>query len=160
MIRLANESDAQRIADIYNPYILNTTVTFEEQPVTAEEMLSRMRPKIAQNRWFVYEVDGVIAGYAYAGPYASRSAWRFALEASVYIDDSYRGMGIGSKLYQHLLPILKSQGVHTVLGLIALPNPASVKLHENFGFKKAGVVAEGGRKLGRWIDIGYWQLMF
>lgn len=158
-IRLAHRNDAKAIADIYNYYILNTSVTFEEQPITADEMALRMESKIEQNRWFVNVDEGRVTGYAYAGPFASRSAWRYTLELSVYIDNNCAGKGVGTKLYQHLLRILKEQDVHSVMGLITLPNESSVRLHEKLGFTKVGLVGQGGYKFGRWIDVEYWQLM-
>lgn len=159
-IRLARKNDAKVIADIYNFYVLNTAITFEEQPITVDEMALRIKSKVKQNRWIVYEYEGKVVGYAYAGPYASRSAWRYTLELSVYIDKNYAGKGIGPKLYQHLLGILKGQDVHSVMGLITLPNEASIRLHEKMGFRKVGQVNQGGFKFGRWIDVGYWQLIF
>ena len=158
MIRLAKLSDAKRIAQIYNHYVENTTITFEEQPVSEQDMAQRMAPRIEQGRWLVCEEDGHVLGYAYAEQFAPRSAWRFTLVASVYLDESCHGRGFGQELYKKLFDTLRKQGVHSVMALITMPNEKSVAMHEKMGFKKVGQVVEGGFKLGRWIDVGYWQL--
>ncbi len=159
MIRLAKLSDAKRIVQIYNHYIENTTVTFEEQSVSEQDMAQRMAPKIEQGRWLICEEDGHVHGYAYAEQFAQRSAWRFTLVASVYLDESCHGRGLGQELYKNLFDTLKKQEVHSVMALITMPNDKSVIMHEKMGFKKVGQVVEGGYKLGRWIDVSYWQLM-
>lgn len=158
-IRQATAADAHRMAEIYNYFIDNTTITFEEQRVTAEEMAARIeKTRCAGMPWLVIEHSGEIAGYAYAGPWNTRTAYRFTAEPSVYLAPDSAGKGLGYALYQALLAILKDKGIKNVLGVIALPNAASIGLHEAFGFTKVGEFSDVGYKLGRWISVGYWQL--
>jgi len=159
MIRPAQPSDAEAIARIYNYYILNTVITFEEQPITAQDMAQRMLQITAENLpWLVAESAGGIAGYAYASRWKDRSAYRYSVESTVYLDAEARGMGYGSQLYGALLADLRQGEVHVVIGGIALPNEASVRLHEKLGFRKVAHFKEVGYKFGRWIDVGYWEL--
>jgi len=159
MIRPAQPGDAEAIARIYNYYILNTVITFEEQPITAQDMAQRMLQITAENLpWLVAESAGGIAGYAYASRWKDRSAYRYSVESTVYLDAEARGMGYGSQLYGALLADLRQGEVHVVIGGIALPNEASVRLHEKLGFRKVAHFKEVGYKFGRWIDVGYWEL--
>ena len=159
MIRDATSADAESLAAIYNHYIENTVVTFEEQPISAAEMEQRFRAVTETLLWLVFEEDGQILGYAYAGPWHSRCAYRYSVEASVYLDHRAVGRGLGTRLYEALLKRLRSLPVHSVIGGIALPNAASVALHEKMGFVKVAHYRETGWKQSRWIDVGYWQLM-
>ena len=108
--------------------------------------------------WLVAEEGGRVTGYAYATPWRTRSAYRFSVEITAYVGQGWERRGIGSLLYDQILPLLKARGIHAVLGGIALPNAASVALHEKFGFRKAAEFHEVGFKANRWIDVGYWQL--
>jgi phosphinothricin acetyltransferase len=107
--------------------------------------------------WLVAEDAGAVAGFAYASKWKTRSAYRFSAESSVYIAPERRGDGIGSRLYTALIAELERLGLHTVIGGIALPNDASVRLHEKLGFVKTAHFAEVGFKFGAWVDVGYWQ---
>jgi L-amino acid N-acyltransferase YncA len=107
--------------------------------------------------WLVAEREGRIVGYAYATKWRVRKGYRFSAEVSAYVDPGYPGMGIGSRLYEKLLPVLQERGIHAVMGGIALPNEASVAFHEKFGFSKVAHFKEVGFKFGKWIDVGYWQ---
>jgi L-amino acid N-acyltransferase YncA len=161
MIRNATTLDASRIAEIYNPYILETTITFEETPVTADEISKRMDQVTgAGYPWLVMVVEGVVVGYAYASTWRSRPAYRYALESTIYMDRKRSGKGWGTVLYSALLDELKQQGIHAVIGSIALPNPISVHLHEKLGFIKVAHFPEVGYKFDRWIDVGFWQKTF
>ena len=100
---------------------------------------------------------GEVVGYAYATKWNRRSAYRFSAEVTVYLDHGRRGRGIGSKLYQQLLPTLQLSGIHVAIGGIALPNNASVALHEKLGFQKVAQFREVGFKFNKWIDVGYWE---
>jgi L-amino acid N-acyltransferase YncA len=156
--RAAATSDATAIAAIYNHYVTETTATFEEEPVTAEEIVRRIDEVRSEALpWLVAEEVGRVVGYAYATRWRARSAYRFSAEVTVYVAEGLARRGIGSKLYGELFPILQAQGVHAVMGGIALPNEASVALHERFGMRKAAHFEEVGFKLGKWIDVGYWQ---
>lgn len=157
MIRMATRADAESVCAIYNHYVAHTIVTFEEQAVTAAEMQSRMAAVLEKLPWWVLEHDGVIAGYAYASPWKSRVGYRFSVESSIYLAPAQTGRGFGSALYQSLLDDLRARNIHCVIGGAALPNPASVALHEKLGFTKIAHFRENGFKFGRWIDVAYWQ---
>ena len=158
MIRDVTSGDAEQICRIYNYYIEETIITFEEEPLVSAEMERRIREVTNEHPWIVYEEKGKILGYAYAHTWRSRSAFRYSLESTVYLDPEEKGRGIGSKLYARLLEILKDQGIRMVIGVLSLPNEASRKLHEKFGFEKVAHYPEVGFKFGEWIDIGAWQL--
>ncbi|MEQ5834994.1 arsinothricin resistance N-acetyltransferase ArsN1 family B [Marinobacter sp. NFXS9] len=158
MIRNATVGDAGRIADIYNHYIEQTVITFEEEPVTADTMAARIRA--CQDRglpWLVLEEAEQVAGFAYAGEWIARPAYRYAVEVTVYLDHAQVRRGQGSRLYEALFAELRERGIHTVIGLIALPNDASIALHEKMGMDKVAHLREVGFKFGRWLDVGYWQ---
>lgn len=158
-IRPVNASDSPRLAAIYNHYILRTTVSFEEDPVSPSEMEARITATVGEGfPWLVAEGENVL-GYAYATQWKRRSAYRFSAESTVYLDPAWTGRGLGSRLYGQLIPMLKSKGLHTVIAGIALPNAASVTFHERAGFTKTAHFREVGLKLGQWVDVGYWQRM-
>jgi phosphinothricin acetyltransferase len=160
LIRSAEASDGAVLAAIYNHYVSNTTITFEEDPVTAEEMTRRLQAVQASGLpWLVQELDGQVVGYAYATKWRERSAYRFSVESTIYLQREMHGRGLGRALYQALLATLSDLGVHTVIGGIAQPNPGSVALHEKLGFDRAALFQEVGRKFDEWIDVGYWQRM-
>jgi L-amino acid N-acyltransferase YncA len=158
-IRPCRQADAASICAIYNHHVVNTVVTFEETPVANEEMARRIDEIGAAWPWLVCEERGTVAGYAYAAPWKARSAYRFSVETTVYLEPSFFRRGIGTRLYQALIDELKNGDAHCAVGGIALPNPASVALHEKLGFAKIGHFKEVGCKFGRWIDVGYWELI-
>jgi phosphinothricin acetyltransferase len=169
MIRPATAADASEICAIYNHHVAHTAVTFEEQPVEPDAMRARMAEvAAAQLPWLVVDAaaaadddggDGTrgVAGYAYAGRWKPRTAYRFTVESTIYLAEHAIGRGLGVRLYGALLAELAALGVHAVLGGISLPNAASVALHEKLGFTKVAHFAELGWKHERWIDVGYWQ---
>jgi phosphinothricin acetyltransferase len=159
MIRACRPADAAQICAIYNSYVLDTVITFEEEPVDEPEMARRIGAVTALLPWLVFEREGAIEGYAYATPWKARSAYRFAVESTVYVSRSSVRRGIGMRLYEALIAELRARGMHCVIGGIALPNPASVALHERLGFAKVAQFLEVGWKLGRRVDVGYWELM-
>ena len=157
-IRAASGSDAGDVAEIYNYYVNETIVTFEEESVSTSEMARRIdEVGSASLPWLVAEVDRRIVGYAYASKWKGRCAYRFSSEVTVYLARAQVGLGLGSGLYAELFPLLRKQGVHVAIGGIALPNLASVALHEKFGMHKVAHFEQVGFKFGRWIDVGYWQ---
>ena len=158
MIRPATPDDASAIVDIYNHYIATTVISFEERPVTQDEMAGRIRDVTAGLPWLVYESEGAVVGYAYATKWRVRSAYRYSAETSVYVAPGQGGKGIGSALYKNLLEELRARDIHMAIGGIAQPNPASVALHERLGFEKVAHFKQVGRKFDRWIDMGYWEL--
>lgn len=156
-IRFATPADAGSLAAIYNPYVTHTFITFEERPVDVGEMKRRIVDVSREGVWLVAESQGRTEGYAYARPWHARSAYRHSVESTIYLHPDAMGHGLGTRLYQALLDELASRSVRRVVGVIALPNAASVALHERLGFEPAGRLPELGRKLGRWIDVGYWS---
>lgn len=161
MIRPALLADAADIARIYNHYILNTVISFEEQVVTPQSMADRLQEvQDASLPWLVAESSGSVLGYAYASWWKERSAYRYSVESTIYLDPAALGAGHGTRLYTALLADLSQRKVHAVIGGIALPNPASVRLHEKLGFWKVAHFKEVGFKFERWVDVGYWQLAF
>ncbi len=158
-MRPADAADAAAISRIYNHYILNSVATFEEEVVTAEELGRRIDAiRSAELPWLV-AVDSTagLVGYAYAAPWKPRSAYRYSVEITVYLAPECSGRGLGTLLYDVLFAGLKERGIHAAMGGIALPNPASVALHEKFGMKQVALFKEQGFKFGRWVDVGYWQ---
>ncbi len=157
MIRSATTSDAEAICNIYNYYVLNTHNNFEEEAVSTKEMEGRIKTVLEKYHWLIYESEGKIIGYAYAGAWRSRCAYRGTVETSVYVDKDHQGKGIGSKLYEELLAKLNDTGMHAIIGGIALPNDGSIALHKKFGFEKVAQLKEVGYKFDKWIDVGYWE---
>ena len=161
VIRPATPDDAAAIAAIYNPYIRDSVITFEEEQIDAQEI--RQRLVTVGNRglpWLISEVDGQVLGYAYADRWRTRTAYRYAVESAIYLDRKVAGQGIGTLLYQRLLEVLQAHGIHAVIAGITLPNAASVALHENLGFRKVAHFPSVGLKFNQWLDVGYWQHNF
>ncbi|MDR2404664.1 MAG: GNAT family N-acetyltransferase [Spirochaetaceae bacterium] len=159
MIRRITEADAVVIAEIYNYYIENTAITFEEDPLSPDAMARRIGETCAKYPWFVREEGGVVTGYAYANKWKDRFAYRFAVELSLYLRKGCEGRGFGSELLGRLLDELRKTSVHAVVAVITIPNERSVALHEKFGFKEVARLNEIGYKLNRWLDVGYWELI-
>ena len=160
MIRTVTPNDAIAIAEIYNYYVLTTFISFELEPVSPEDMSGRISEVLgASHPWLVLENEGRVAGYAYATKWRSRPAYRPTVETTVYVSKDQRGHGFGRAVYTRLLADLAMAGFHTAIGVIALPNEASVRLHESLGFKQAAHFREVGYKFGKWIDSGFWQMM-
>ncbi len=157
-IRPVELRDADGIALIYNHFVTTTVITFEEEPVIAAEIVGRIEEvRSVSLPWLVAEQKSQVAGYAYATPWRSRAAYRFSVEITVYVAPGRERLGIGSMLYSRLFPMLEAQHVHAVIAGIALPNDASIALHEKFGLRKAAEFREVGFKFDRWINVGYWH---
>jgi phosphinothricin acetyltransferase len=157
-IRSASAADAAAIASIYNWYVEHTTVTFEEEPVPASAMAERIQGVLVAHDWLVLEEGSEVLGYAYACRFHARAAYRHATESTIYLRDGVAGQGLGTKLYTELVGRTLARGYRHLIGAIALPNDASVRLHEKLGFVKVGHFARIGCKFERWIDVGHWQL--
>jgi len=158
-IRSVTQGDAEKIAALYNHYVINTIITFEEDRVSANEMATRIRSVTASHPWIVFEEAGALTGYAYAVNWHSRPAYRHSVETTIYVaPDQYR-KGIGRALYDALLAELRDRGFHSAIGGVSLPNDASAALHERLGFEKVAHLKEVGQKFGAWVDVGYWQLL-
>ena len=158
-LRDATAADADAIVGIYNHYVATTVISFEEDAVTELAMRERIAEiQKAGLPWLVATLDGEVVAYAYASNWRVRAAYRFSVESTVYVDKNYSGRGLGTAVYSALIERLRQAGRHVVIGGIALPNDASVALHEKMGFRKVAHFAEVGLKFDRWIDVGYWQL--
>jgi phosphinothricin acetyltransferase len=161
MIRPATPLDSPAICQIYNHYVLNSHATFEEVPVTTEEMAMRIENVLAdQLPWLVLEENQQILGFSRATKWRERSAYRYSVESSIYLASTRHRQGLGVLLYTALIAQLKDLGMHAVMGGIALPNPASRALHRKLGYEKVARFKEAGWKFERWIDVEYWQLIF
>ena len=159
-IRPATLADAGAIAAIYAHYVVNSAITFELDPPGAAEMAARIAHILPHHPFLVAEQERRLLGYAYAAKLYERAAYRWATEATVYVAPGRHRQGIGSRLYRPLIAALGEQGFQAVIGKITLPNPASVALHEHFGFVRCGVFGKVGYKNGAWHDVGLYQLDF
>lgn len=157
-IRLATEADAAQMVGIYAPSVLNGAVSFESEVPTQQEFQRRIKAKLAELPWLVCEVDGAVAGYAYAGPHHERGAYRWSLDVTVYVDAGRHRGGIGRALYTALFDCLRLQGYYNAYACITVPNDASVGMHERMGFAQVGFHPNVGFKLDAWRDVGWWHL--
>ena len=158
VIRPAEQRDSAALCGIYNHYIAHTFITFEEDLLSNTDMGERQQQvEAAGLPWLVAEDQGIVIGYAYGNKWKERSAYRHTVEVTVYLEPSSLGRGAGSRLYHALFNALKESSVHIAIGGIALPNEASVALHEKMGMNKVAHFNEVGFKFGEWIDVGYWQ---
>ena len=156
IVRDVLASDASQVSEIYNYYVQHTPITFEYERVSAEQMSQRFRDKLF---WIVCELNGDVHGYAHAGRWRERKAYDYTVEVGIYLRHGQAGAGLGTRLYGEILSRLRATEMHVAVGSIALPNSASVRLHERFGFEKVAHHKEVGFKFQKWIDIGIWQLM-
>lgn len=152
MIRPAVLDDAARIAEIYQPYVTDTAISFEETPPDAGEIGRRME---AAHLWLVDEIDGIVTGYAYGTPWRSRHAYRFTVEVTVYVAAEHQGRGVGRRLYEALLQQLAGLGFVTAVAAITLPNEQSVEFHRALGFSYVGTFPKVGFKFDTWYDTGW-----
>lgn len=150
-------TDAAACAKIYSPYVTDTTITFEETPPTAADFALRIEAAQVKHLWLVGEVEGVVVGYAYAGTYRPRSAYRWSCETSVYLDLDQRGAGRGREIYQGLLDRLSDMGFRMAVAGATLPNDASERLHAALGFEPVGVFRRVGYKFNTWCDVVWVQ---
>ncbi|OIQ37631.1 MAG: phosphinothricin acetyltransferase [Bacteroidetes bacterium MedPE-SWsnd-G1] len=160
MIRQVQLKDAKQIVAIYNYYVLNSIVTFDKTPFLESDFVARIRNIQKKYPFIVYEENDTILGYAYANKWREKPAYKQTVESTVYVKYNIHNKGIGTKLYTVLLNELLASNYHTVVGGLSLPNDASIKLHENFGFKKVAHFKEVGFKFDNWVDVGFWQLKF
>jgi L-amino acid N-acyltransferase YncA len=157
-LRPASADDAAAIAAIYAPYVAETIISFEAEPPPAEEIARRMAQHDGLYPWLVAAGPaGEIAGYAYAGPFRTRRAYRYSVETTIYVAAATHRRGMGRLLYAKLIETLTAQGFTQAIGVIGLPNPASVALHESVGFRHIGTNRGVGWKFGAWHDVGLWQ---
>ena len=160
MIRNVRIDDSEAIAAIYNHYVVNSTVTFEVEAITGTEIAKRIQANLdADLPWLIAEAEGNVIGYCYATPWKARKAYQHSVEISVYLDADSHTKGIGTQLYATLFTQLKTQNVHAVMAGIAVPNEASIALHEKHNMQKVAHFKQVGKKFGQWIDVAYWQVI-
>ena len=151
--------DAVALTAIYNEYILHTTITFEVEPLTVEQMRERILALSASFPYFVYEEDGKVQGYCYAHAWKERAAYRNTWETTIYVDASAPRRGIGTALMKRLMEVCRERGVHVLIACITHPNEPSVALHERLGFVKVAHFKQVGRKFDKWLDVCDYQLI-
>jgi L-amino acid N-acyltransferase YncA len=156
-IRAASPDDAGRCAQIYQPFVTDTWISFELEAPDRREMARRIEANGASHAWLVCEIDGEVAGYAYGSPHRSREAYATSCDVTAYVDPAFARTGVGRALYAELLPVLANRRFHAAFAGIALPNAPSIGLHEAMGFETLGVYREVGWKMGGWRDVGWWQ---
>lgn len=158
MIRLATPQDAEEILAIYAPFVTDTAVSFELEPPSVQEMQRRIEETLTRYPWLVWEQDDRVLGYAYTSTHRARPAYQWSVEVSVYVHPHARRAGIASQLYTRIFEMLRGQGYCNAYAGITLPNGASVGFHEAMEFQPVGVYSKIGFKMGRWHDVGWWQL--
>ena len=159
MVRHADpDRDAEACAAIYRPHVEDGFASFEEEAPGPREMAALIRDAAARHAFLVFEDDSRVLGFAYASPHRARAGYRWAVDVAIYVDAGAARRGTGRALYEALFGLLRRQGIRWACAGIALPNPASVGLHEALGFERVGVYREIGFKHGAWHDVGWWQL--
>jgi L-amino acid N-acyltransferase YncA len=159
-IRRAVEGDLTDVATIYNHEVVNSHATFDLEPPTLEYWRQRLAGAHAGDHLLVaVDREQHVVGYAYSWSYRPRPAYDLTRETSIYLDPSVRGRGVGRRLYPALLDTMTASGVHTAVALVALPNPASIALHEACGFEHVGTMREVGYKFDQWVDVRWYQKM-
>jgi L-amino acid N-acyltransferase YncA len=158
LIRHADPArDAAACAEIYAPFVSDSGVSMEEQVPDEPEFARRIERISLTHPWLVAERDGTVVGFAYGSPHRARAGYRWAADVAVYVAAAERRRGVGRALYESLLPLLARQGLYVACAGIALPNDASVALHEAVGFTAVGIYRGIGFKSGSWWDVGWWQ---
>jgi phosphinothricin acetyltransferase len=154
-IRPALRADLPRLTEIYNHYVVNTAITFDIEPFTVEQRASwfALHAETGRYRLLVAEEAGQVVGYASTGSFRDKRAYETTVETSIYCAPEVAGRGLGTRLYAALFESLRGEDVHRALAGITLPNPASVALHQRFGFVEAARFNENGRKLDRYWDV-------
>jgi L-amino acid N-acyltransferase YncA len=157
-LRAATPADAEAIHAIYAPIVETSAISFELEVPPLSEIARRIETTTANYPWLAsVDDDGTLAGYAYASAFRSRPAYRFTVETSIAIAPTYRGRGLALPLYEALMDELTRRRFHVVIAVIAMPNDASVALHERAGFRRVGVLREVGFKLDAWRDVEMWE---
>jgi L-amino acid N-acyltransferase YncA len=157
-IRFATAEDAAGVAELYAPSVTDSSISFEAEPPSPEAMRERITSTLEQTPWLVCEGGGELLGYAYASAHSVRAAYRWSLNASVYVAAGWRRQGVGRALYRSLFALARLAGYYAVHAGVTLPNAPSVGLHESLGFVPIGVYRAVGFKRGAWHDVGWWQL--
>ena len=159
ILRPATPRDAAGILEIYAPFILNTTVTFEIE-VPSEADFARRIEHVTQNYpWIVCEHEGRIVGYAYSARHRERAAYGLSAELSVYVSPDYPRRGIGKTLCREIIELSRNLGVCTLFSAVSIPNEKSFALHRSLGFERCGTFVRAGRKFDRWLDLAWFELI-
>lgn len=156
-LRPATIDDATACQEIYAPFVTDNWVSFETEVPSVEEVARRIATYSSTHAWIIAEINGVCAGYAYGTQHRSRASYRTSCDIAVYVKPAFVRCGIGRALYTDLLPRLRQLGYHAAFAGIALPNAASIGLHEAMGFTLVGIYREVGWKYGSWRDVSWWQ---
>lgn len=159
MIRQVRLQDAGRIAEIYNEYITGSTITFETEPVSEDEMRRRIAEIYPRFPYFVCEAGNKVAGYCYAHPWKERAAYRYTLETTVYLSAEYKGQGLGTALMQTLIEECRRSNYHVLIACITEGNEASNALHAKLGFRQVSHFKQVGMKFGKWLDVSDYELI-
>ena len=159
VLRTATEADLPAMAAIYNQAIERTTSTFDVEPRPDDNYQARVASERSGDHVVVAEMGGKVVGYAFSNTYRKRPAYDTTREVSVYIAEGHRSHGLGSRMYDDLIARLDADGIHTIVSVIAQPNPASEALHRAMGFEHVGTLREVGFKFGKWVDTALWQRM-
>lgn len=166
LLRTARPSDAERLVEIYAPYVTDTAITFEYEVPSVEEFRSRIEKTLEKYPYIVAEQNGRILGYAYASAFARRAAYNWSVELSIYLDMEIRRQGIGGRLYQAMEEILKEMHILNMNACISWPKAEdeyltknSVQFHEHMGFHLAGEFHDSGYKFGRWYHVVWMEKM-
>jgi L-amino acid N-acyltransferase YncA len=159
MIRQVEERDAKSITDIYNHYIVETTITFETKQLTESEMSARIKSISDTSPYLIYEEEGRLLGYCYAHPWKERAAYSKSYETTVYLSPENKGRGIGTKLMKRLISECRQRGFHVLIACITDGNEASNHLHEKLGFKQVSHFRQVGMKFGHWLDVVDYELI-
>lgn len=156
-VRAATAADAEAIAAIYRPFVVENSISFELDPPDAAEIADRIERISATHPWLVASDDADrVLGYAYGTVFRTREAYRHTVETAIYLHPDARGTGLADRLGTALHDDLQARGFHTAVAVITLPNPASVAYHERLGYRPAGVLPEVGRKFDAWHAVGLW----
>lgn len=159
MIRNATKADAEEIVNIYNYYIEQTIITFDEKPLSVKQMEDKISDIQSKDYPFIiYESDNTVVAYAYLNTWRNRSAFDISLETSIYVNTQYQQKGIGKLLYKELILVAKQMKLHSLIAAISLPNESSITLHHKLGFELVGTFKEAGIKFEKLIDVEFWQL--
>lgn len=158
MIRPFEPKDIPELLEMYNYFVLNSTATFDIEPLSLETFTEKLTKIYEDFPFIVFEEDGEILGYAYGSKFRPKPAYNTTVESTVYVKHDTQRKKIGSLLYEELIKQLKAANFHIVLGVLTLPNDASVRLHEKFGFKQVAFLKQVGYKFETWLDVGFWQL--